>query len=502
MTKKIAKRSSPRLTGLATSYSGGNGSQTRTDGWKNAITLIGTRKDKRKATTFEHTKLLDSKLTAIYRSNGFGRRIIDLIPNDMTRNWFTITNDEDDDVAQKLEEIYAQKKLNHAMKMSRLYGGAIVLMGINDGGKLEDEVKTDEEGNPTSIKSVDFLTVFDKRDITIQSDDIESDVDSGRFGEPRFYTVQARFGGTTFKVHASRVIRFDGAELAWTEYEANEYWMDSVLQAAYEHVRQLGAVYDSSEFIVESFVQTVIKIKNLLQLIASGNQQLLKQRLNWLDMSRSVANTELLDADEEYEKHSSTVQGLDALLDRFMMAVSSATSIPVTLLMGRSPAGQNATGDADVRFYYDNVRSWQRNEFGPAVEPLIRYIFASEGFEEPDTWSLEFNPLHDMTSTEEAELYKTTAEGDAIYINAQVLDPEVIGKYRVVGDSFNATPPSMSEEDFLGDEDDELEMPVIPPNGQPPGAPGGQPPVPPGTQPPGAAPQGGTPPAPPAEPQG
>jgi phage-related protein (TIGR01555 family) len=378
------------------------------------------------------------------------------------------------------------------MKMARLYGGAIVVMGINDGQELDTPVKIAEDGKIEAIKSVDWLTVFDRRDITVNSDQIENKIDSGRFGEPKEYTINARFGGEQFKVHASRVIRFDGAELAWTEYEANGFWMDSVLQVAYEHVRQLGAVYDSSEFIVESFVQTVIKIKNLLQMIASKQQGLLKQRLNWLDMSRSIANTELLDSEEEYEKHSSTVQGLDALLDRFMMAVSAGTGIPVTLLMGRSPAGQNATGEADVRFYYDTIRSLQRNEFGPAVEPLIEYIFASDDFEEPDTWSLEFNPLHEMTSVEESTLYKTTAEGDALYIQNQVLDPESIGRYRFVGDSFNATPPSMDEEEFLAEEEEE-EEPTVP---VPPVPPGGQPPVPPG-----APPQGGTPPpAPPTPP--
>ncbi len=240
--------------------------------------------------------------------------------------------------------------------------------------------------------------------------------------------------------------------------------MDSVLEACYQHVRQLGAVYDSAEFIVEAFVQTVIKIKNLFAMIASGNDANLKRRLNWLDMSRHVANTELLDSEEDYAKHSSTVAGLSELIDRFMMAVSAPTGIPVTLLMGRSPAGQNATGEADVKFYYDNIRSSQRNEFAPAIEPLINYIIASaEITSKPDTWSIEFNPLHEMTSTEQATLYKTTAEGDAIYILNQVLDPDVIGRYRFVGDHFNADPPSMDEDEFFAEPEEEEEPPPTPP---------------------------------------
>lgn len=456
---------------------GGNGKQGRSDGWENALTGLGTSKDKRRATKFAKGKKIgDDQLSAIYRGNGFGRRIIDLIPNDMTRNWLKITNDEDDQIKQKLEALGAQAKMNHAMKMARLYGGAIVIMGINDGQDLKEPVKSEK------VKSVDYLTVFDRRDVTIEPDQIESDIKTGRWGQPKQYEVQARFGSETFKVHASRVIQFDGAELAWREYEANSYWMDSVLEAVYEHIRQLGAVYDSAEFIVEAFVQTVIKIKNLLAMIASGNEALLKKRLNWLNMTRHIANTELMDAEEDYQKHSSTVAGLSEVIDRFMMGVSAATGIPVTLLMGRSPAGQNATGDADLTFYYDNVRAWQRNEFGPAIEPLIEYIIGSDDIKpKPEQWSIEFNPLHEPTSKEQAELYKLTAEGDQLYIMNQVIDPEVIGRHRFVGDHFNAEPPSMSEEDFFIEEEEPEPAVVVPP---PPAVPPGTQPVPPQQQPP------------------
>lgn len=480
MAKKAARRPA-RKTVRRTDSAGGNGKQSRRDGWSNVLTGLGGSKDKRKATTFKFTKRIpDDQLTAIYRANGFGRRVIDLIPNDMTRNWFKVTNDEDDEIKQKLEELGAQKALNHAMKMARLYGGSIVVMGIDDGRDLNKPIRTDKDGNPQNIKAVNYLTVFDRRDVTIQSTQIEKEIDSGRWGQPKQYRIMPRFRGEEVRVHASRVIRFDGADVPWREYESNAYWMDSVLEAVFEHIRQLGAVYDSAEFIVEAFVQTVIKIQNLFSMIAAGQDATLKKRLNWLDMTRHLANTELLDSNEEYQKHSSTVAGLAELIDRFMMAVSAATEIPVTLLMGRSPAGQNSTGESDIRFYYDGVRSRQRNEFAPAVEPLIDVIIASEDVKtKPDSWSIVFNPLHEMTAKEEAELYKLTAEGDERYILNQVLDPDVIGKYRFVGDHFNATPPSMTEDEFMPEEKEEDEPPPQVPPPTPPGAP---PAVPPGTQ--------------------
>lgn len=443
----------------------------RKDGWTNLLTGLGGAKDKRRSSTFERaSRIGDKQLAALYSSNGIARRIVDLPADDTSRNWFEITNDEEDKAKQKLEDLSAQMQLNHADKMARLYGGAIVVMGIDDGQEMTEPVKEDQ------IQKVDYLTVFDRRDVTLQADQIEKDITTGIFGQPNEYTVISRFGGEPFKVHASRVLRFDGAPLAWTEQLKNAYWMDSVLEAAYEPVRQLGAVFDSSEFITEDFIQTVIKVKNLLDLIARGDDDFVKQRLNLMDMSRHVANTLLIDSEEEYTKHSSTVAGLALLLDRFMMAVSAATGIPVTLLMGRSPAGQNATGEADVRFYYDKIRSRQRNELAPIVKKLLRYIFKSKelGAKEPDSWSLAFNPLQEPTAEEEGQLYKATAEGDAIYIQNQVVDSLKIGEYRFAGDHFNFNPPTLDAKEF---EEEEIEdPPALPPSFPAPGFP---PPVPP-----------------------
>jgi phage-related protein (TIGR01555 family) len=447
---------SPNRTPLshrpASVYSGNT--VTRGDGWTNSITSLGTTKDKRRATAFKHDRLLDyDQLTAIWRANGIGRKVIDVIPDDVTRNWLTVTNDEDDEIKHKLESLGAQPKVNLAGKLARCYGGSVILLGVNDGGLLEDEVNED------AIKSVDWMTHFDRREVVIQTTDIERDITTGRFGEPSFYEVIPRFGvadttpadvNSRFKVHASRVLRFDGSMLAWREYEQNGYWMDSILEHGYEHIRQLGAMYDSGEFIVDSFVTTVVKIKNLLQMIASGNDGVLKARLNWLDMSRSIANTELMDSEEDFAKHSSSVNGLDTLFDRYMMAVSAAFDIPLTKLFGRAPAGQNATGKSDTDNYNDKIKAEQRNEFGPKIEMLIRYIAKSKEFsvKEPESLAIQWNPLHVPTAKEDAELYKLTAEGDEIYIRNQVTDPDAIGQHRFVGDHFNATPPAMTEDEF------------------------------------------------------
>jgi len=40
-----------------------------------------------------------------------------------------------------------------------------------------------------------------------------------------------------------------------------------------------------------------------------------------------------------------------------MQLASGAADIPMTRLLGQSPAGMNATGDGDMRNYYDRIEA-------------------------------------------------------------------------------------------------------------------------------------------------
>jgi phage-related protein (TIGR01555 family) len=382
-------------------------------------------------------------LTNLYRNGGLSKRICNLIPEDAARNWFRISNDEDDKVKQHLEVLGAQEKITRGWQMGRLYGGSIVLMGIDDGKDLTEPV--DEK----RIRSVNGLIVFDRRDVHVQASDIERDLKSGRFGEPNKYRIMPLLGGEQFDVHASRCLRFDGDTLGWREYQAGGYFHDSVLQTAWEAIRQWAAVLDSAEFITEQFVINTIKFEGLMQALASKDgEDLLKKRITMLDQSMHVANHVLLDANEEYTKTTASVAGLPQLVQQFMMALGAATGYPLTLLFGRSPAGQNATGESDIQFYYDRVRSLQTTLLRPRIETLIKYIFASKGFKAPESWSIQFNPLKQVSPEELASLYKSVAEGDQLNITNDILSPEAIAKHRYVGDEYNPSPPTITEEEF------------------------------------------------------
>jgi len=407
----------------------------RNDGWVNLFTGVGTSKDRRTASAFHHTILLtEQELLDLYRENGFARKIIDLPAGEMMRAGFEVTGDDEQEVNTRLDELKGAIEIKRLIRWGKLYGGAIMVIGLDDGLELDKPV------NPSGIRNVIFLKVFDRWRVSWSTVDLCTDTNNPLYGQPEYYWVSPA-SGTPFRIHESRTLKMEGADIPELARLNNGGWSDSVITGNYHQIRALGEVYDDIEGIVGDFEQGVLTIQNLQELIASGQEAVVKKRLELIDLSRHVLNTTLLDEREKYEKVTSTVTGLPDLMDRFGQALSAVACIPFTLLFGRSAAGLNATGENDVRQWYDNIAVEQVEQLRPQLERLVRYIMLAKdgafGGRELPQWKIKFNPLWQQTDKEIADTRKTVAETDAIYITNSVVDPAEIAISRFGGEDYS-----------------------------------------------------------------
>jgi phage-related protein (TIGR01555 family) len=419
--------------------------QIRNDStFQNLLTGIGTSADRRRSSTPAHpVTLVPSDMSDLYRGGGLAKRVVDTKVNDALRHWFRVSGDEDDKLKTRMEEVGLQPIFMSAAKQARLYGGSILLMVLDDGQELYMPVNEERDNK------IQSLVVFNRGRVVVTADDLQLDVTKPKYLEPDSYLVTPVLGGTQLRIHASRVIRFDGDRVPWDDYQGNGYWHDSVLQTAYEPLRQFGAVLDSCEFITEQYVLNVFKMNGLVDVVRAPNgTSIVQNRIDAMDKSLHVANTFLCDTSEEMEKKVSSVAGLSEIVDQFKDSLCASTGYPVTKLFGTSPGGLNATGESDISMYDDDVVAMQENDLRWKLEPLLKMLWHDVEGGEPEQWSIVWNPLRQPTPSEEAELYKKIAEGDEVYIRSDVLAPEQIEHHRFVGDSFNTNPPVMTEEEF------------------------------------------------------
>jgi phage-related protein (TIGR01555 family) len=436
-----------------------NDNFVRSDGWMNVLTGLGIcGRDKKQNGTFRITNIFNrSELDQMYRSDGVLRLIIDLFAQEMVRQGWELEGDAEGKIQGKLEELKITEAMTNLIKWARLFGGSICIMGIADGLPLDQPV--DERG----IRDVQWLRVFDRYQAYSRDGTFESDLNSPNYGFPNVYTVNDNRTGAVFFVHYSRVLRMDWNILPPRWQNFNQGWGDPLVQTIYEELRNYSTAFSHTATIMEDFVNGILTVPNLTAIMASqcGDQDVLR-RLNILNMSKSTTNTMILDGNETYTKLTTNVSGVADLIDRFMLALSAVTRIPVTLLFGRSPAGLNATGENDVRHFYDAIKQEQETKLRGVLEKLIRYIMISKDgpFEgvEPEDWSLQFVPLWQNTEEQDAITRRQVAEMDAIYIDRGVITPEEVAISRFGGNKWSMnTEIDMQQRERMSDHPWELE---------------------------------------------
>ena len=448
------------------------------DGWENELTGLGTKgRDKQKSLRFRRPQDLTFDwlmLQSLYHFDPLSRRIVDVWPKNMFKSGWDLnvaggsplkSQDKNAVEASQIAEVEARvEELDGLDQMlqgeiwGNLYGGALALIGANDG--VTDLSKPLQED---SIKSIDYINIVDRR--YVQTSHYFSDYQKPNYGKPSVYRVFRSIvdyndtnSKALFDIHASRVIRFEGTPVDVIERQRLGGWSHSVLQAPYEEIKRFMQTFESASHLLTDASQGVYKIKSLMQKLATKDgRDLLYTRMQVMDMARSVARSLLVDADgEDFARIQTSFQSIPEMLDRFMQMLSMVTGIPVTLLMGRSAAGMNATGDSDFRAFYDEVAAKQRNELSPKLRRLYKLItLAKDGptSGKAINFQFDFRPLWNPTDKERAEANFIQAQADEKWITNQVAsqDEIALSRFRNGRTNFGTWIDTQHREENLAD---------------------------------------------------
>ncbi|MEP9376190.1 phage portal protein [Aquabacter sp. CN5-332] len=344
-----------------------------TDGLQSFVSGLGTSRDKAATTFYGVPMWTDDQLVNAYRSSWIARKIVDVPALDSCRRWRSWQAEQDQIEAIEAEEkrLGLKAKTLEARIKARLFGGAALLIGTGDANPAEplDPARIGKDG-------IKYLTVLTRRQLA--AGDIETDPLSPLYGQPKFYQVSGAAAQVT--IHPSRLVRFIGAPHPDEDLAvgANKGWGESVLVAAMEAVKQVdGSAANVASLIFEASVD-VIRIPDFMASLASPDYEArLLKRFGLAMTAKGINRALILDKEEEFEKKTVSFATLPDVMDRFMQLASGAADIPATRLLGQSPAGMSATGESDLRNYYDRISAGQELEMTPAMEPLDECIIRS-----------------------------------------------------------------------------------------------------------------------------
>lgn len=438
----------------------------REDGYVNLLNKYGTKQDNSEAYKFEREPVIpDMQLTGLYEGNGLFSKIIDAPAEEALKHGFDLNLKSDElnaFVEDALDDLEWEERAATAIKWARLYGGALIVMLIDDGRGLEEPVDWEH------IRSIDELRVYERSIVQPDYASLYQQDYGGKgvgnrvskFGQPEYYYVSSIYG--SFKVHESRCLVFrNGVLPEQTSNATYLFWGMPEYVRIRRALRETVTAHTDSVKLLERSVQAIYSMKGLASLLTTddGENQVLK-RLQLVDTSRGLLNSIAIDSEgEQYDFKTFQFSGVKDVIDATCNMLSALTNIPQTILFGRSPAGMNATGDSDFESYYNFVEKIQRLMLKRNLRTLLDVVFragiaSGDVAEEPD-YKLEFKPLWSLSDTEQAAVDQTKAQTALVkaqtaqaYVDMQALDPTEVRRRLASDEEFDV-------EDIISEDDED-----------------------------------------------
>lgn len=390
------------------------------DGFINAFLGHGTgRRDPFASYIYTPSRrMTDQECMELFTYNGIAQKIITAPADEAVKEGFTLKDGEETmeeqtkSVLSVMEDLEWEQRFSEALSWDRLYGGSAILMLADDG-----TAALDTPLNEANLRNIERLVVVEAPDITTNDAMLYSDPQSQLYGRPEFYEITGYYGGR-LTVHESRLIMFRGGVLPKEERRRRNDWGAKIYEKMFNDIMRYDSGLSLALMALSRLSQGILKLAGLADKLSyAEGEKMVMRRLQLIDMARHMMNTMALDESDTYDQKNMTINGITDIIDRFQTAISAATDIPVTVLFGISPGGLNATGKADFENYYNMVRRIQKRTLKPQLSRLIDLLgqCSDYGIALPDKYTLEFNPLWQLTEKEQA---------DTEYVKAQTKERE------------------------------------------------------------------------------
>jgi phage-related protein (TIGR01555 family) len=366
------------------------------------------------------------ELEAAYRGSWIAGKIIDCKAEDMTREGIQIVTNEG---AEQLTEFNVQMSrlqiwasVCKTIKWGDLYGGACGVVQIK-GQKLDTPLDLDTVGEG----QFQGIVVYDRWQLYPVLSEL---IDSGpEMGLPKYYDIvlgsnlndpgqqpggqQTTNANGRVRVHHTRCIRMIGIELPFWQAITEMMWGESVLERLWDKLIEFEDAVASTGNLINRAQLRTIGIDGFREIMAAGGaaQEALIKQFEYMRQFQSSEGLTLMDKDDVFQAVTYAFSGLSDVLLQMAQQLSGSADIPLIRLFSQSPTGMNATGESDLRLYYDGIKARQESKLRNPVEMLIKVLWRSLfGKPVPKDLSFTFTPLWQLSAVDKANVAKTNTD--------------------------------------------------------------------------------------------
>lgn len=376
--------------------------------------------------------------TSLYRSSWIVRKIVDVFPSDMVKNWIKFNSSLDPEKISKINSVIrktkTKEKIKEGLRWARLYGGAAGLILIDGDEDLSEPLDYD------TIMLDDYkgLLIFDRWNGIYPDIKLEDDISDEEYGYPKYYSISLSEANSNLmlsynkqdlvKVHHSRIVRFNGRDLPLWERQAEMFWGESEIEIVFEELKKRDNTSANIASLIFLANIRVLKMNDLGQLLGASTQKAQENLYKVLQAQNQLMSNMgiyVMDKDDDFGSEQYSFGGLNDIYESFMLDIAGACEMPVTKLFGREPAGFNSTGESDLTQYYDTLEEKQETYLQPIIDKLLPIIFMSTLGAIPEDLDWEFNPCMNVNSKDFADLAQSMASPIFEAFNAGLITKEI-----------------------------------------------------------------------------
>jgi phage-related protein (TIGR01555 family) len=382
------------------------------------------------------------------RQNAMIVNCISPVVDDMTKNWIEIKciSEQDDaldgGLAVALSEAQTDFKLkqvfHEAWFMGYFYGGCLIFIDTGaDSATLELPLNLTEKSQ--ELKSLRGFQVIDPINC------FPGVYNSNNPLRPDYYQPQYWWALGTL-VHHSRLIYIAPDPAPLLLKPSYNFFGIPKTQLLWDYVMHFNQCRASAQRLLTKFSQLVFKT-NMVEKMERGGIAELAKRMRLIQKFRDNDSVIALDYESEDLVFAQTsLAGVFDVVKQSLELIPAVNGTPAVKTLGLSPSGFNATGQSDIRNYYDSVATKQEKDYD-GIKTALNCVAVNRLGRIPKGLSFLFKPLWEedkLLRAQIEDLESQTMErraGMGVISTDEVRNIEVAdSKTRIYGLDANKTP--------------------------------------------------------------
>lgn len=371
------------------------------------------------------------------------RRPSEILAKEMTRKWLKIQSTGDDDtdkqdkikaIEDEFDRLNVQGVFKKAAEHDGFFGRAQIYIDVGVKPDDVEELKVELKPVPAKIGKGSLKCLTNIEPIWTYPHNYNSTEPlSPDFFKPQAWFVMGK------EVHNSRLLTIISRPVPDLLKPAYSFGGLSLSQMAKPYVDNWLRTRQSVSDLLHSFSVSGLKT-DLGDMLNVGAAEKLRRRMDMFNRTRDNRGIMVLDKNnEDFFNVSTPLSGLDSLQAQSQEHQSSVSGIPLSILLGITPSGLNASSDGEIRIFYQWVEGQQEACLTPPMRVVLQVVQLSLFGEIDPEITFKWEPLWSMDAKELAEVRKLEAETDAVLLQEGVITPQEV-RERIANDEDSLYP--------------------------------------------------------------